>query len=93
MQFLVYVDIVAPEGQGEPGLGALRAAESVRAGELAEAGRLLRLWRVPGRWANWGLWDATDEEALHALLDGLPLRRYMSVEVHPLMEHPNDPWK
>jgi muconolactone delta-isomerase len=91
MQFLVHVDIETPPELGDAQVDALRVAESARAAELANSGHLLRLWRVPGRWANWGLWDAVNEVALLELLDSLPLRRYMSVEVHPLMEHPNDP--
>ena len=50
-----------------------------------------RLWRVPGRWANWGLWEAPDATALHEALNSLPLWPWMSIRVHPLARHPNDP--
>ena len=49
------------------------------------------LWRIPGRWANWSLYDVADATALHEALTSLPLYPWMDIEVHPLAEHPNDP--
>jgi muconolactone delta-isomerase len=66
-------------------------AEAVRAHELAAAGILRRLWRVPGRRANWGIWVAATTDELHAALESLPLFPYLSITVHPLATHPNDP--
>lgn len=91
MQFLVHVIVETPDAMSAADVARLRAAESARAAELAAAGVLLRLWRVPDRWANWGLWAAADEKALRDALDALPLRAYMTIQVHPLAEHPNDP--
>ena len=65
--------------------------ESVRAAELAEAGVLRRLWRIPGRRANWGIWTTSSTDELHEALASLPLYSYMSITVHPLARHPNDP--
>ncbi|WP_214106816.1 muconolactone Delta-isomerase family protein [Acrocarpospora catenulata] len=70
---------------------ALRAEEAVRARALAESGVLRRLWRIPGQWANWGLWMAYDEAELQAVLDSLPLRPYMHIDINALDSHPNDP--
>lgn len=72
-------------------VGGLRAAEAVKARELSSQGSILSLWRVPGRWANLGLWSAPNESALMELIDSLPLRPYMSVQVRPLEPHPSDP--
>ena len=66
------------------------AAEAARAEELFSAGALRRLWRIPGAWANWGLWEAADATELHALLSSLPLWRWLEVDVHPLASHPFD---
>ena len=67
-------------------------AQELEAGQrLAHAGALRRLWRIPGRWANWSLYDVADATALHEALSSLPLHPWMDIEVHPLAEHQNDP--
>lgn len=90
-EFLVAIDFTVPEDMSQSHLDALRVAESVRARELSAAGHLVRLWRVPGRWANWGLWRAADEVELRELLASLPLFPLASITVHPTEIHPNDP--
>ncbi len=91
MQFLVAMEVVLPSDMSVDRRTALYAAEAARAAELAADGVLKRLWRVPGRRANWGLWEATDATALHDALASLPLFPWLDVTVHPLAEHPNDP--
>ena len=91
MDFLVNIAISVPPELAESELKSLIKAESARARELAEAGVLLRLWRSSGSWANWGLWQAEDRAALDRSLASLPLHPYMTVTVHPVEQHPNDP--
>ncbi len=91
MEFLVHIDVLWPADGDRAERERLVAAESVRARELAEAGIIHRLWRIPGRWANWGLWVAPDATALHAAIASLPLYPWLSVDVHPLAKHPSDP--
>jgi muconolactone delta-isomerase len=91
MEFLVHIEITPPAAVPADTLARLREAEAARAAELGGAGILLRLWREPGRWANWGLWAAEGETALHAAIGSLPLRPYMAIAVHALEAHPNDP--
>ncbi|MCP2353561.1 muconolactone D-isomerase [Nonomuraea thailandensis] len=67
------------------------AAELARGQELARAGQLRRLWRIPGRWANWSLYEVADATELHNALTSLPLWPWMTVQVHALADHPNDP--
>lgn len=67
--------------------------EAERARELAQSGILRRLWRIPGRRANWGIWSAATTDELHDALSSLPLYPYLSITVHPLASHPNDPRK
>ena len=76
-----------------PGLAlALRVeARQLQGQQLAREGKLKRLWRIPGRWANWSLYDVADATELHAALTSLPLYPWMNIQVHALAEHPNDP--
>jgi muconolactone D-isomerase len=91
MEFLVNIEINWPP-EGDPKLKEeLFAAELIRGQELSREGKQRRLWRVPGRWANWVLWDVKDATELHAGISSLPLYPWMDVTVHPLAEHVNDP--
>src|SRR5260370_25793995 len=91
MEVPVHLVVPGPAGGDRAERERLVAAEGVRARELAEAGIIDRLWRIPGRWANWGLWVAPDATALHAAIASLPLYPWLSVDVHPLAEHPSAP--
>ena len=91
MEFLVHIEIRWPPDGDPSERERLVAAEATRARELAGEGIIRRLWRIPGRWANWGLWVAPDATALHAAISSLPFYPWLSVEVHPLAAHPNDP--
>lgn len=91
MEFLVHITVQWP-ADGDPSLrDQLIAKEGQRAAELAEAGIARRLWRVPGQWANYGLWQAADATALHEALASLPLYPWLDIVVHPLATHPSDP--
>ena len=91
MEFLVRIEVRWP-ADGDPARKAeLAEKEAARSRELAAAGTLKRLWRIPGRWANYGLWDAPDPTALHAAITSLPFFPWLDVEVTPLAQHPSDP--
>jgi muconolactone D-isomerase len=89
MEFLVYME-VGSIGTGEKALNLLKQ-EAERARELAQMGIMRRLWRVPGRRANWGIWNAATIDELHNAIASLPLYPHLTVTVHPLARHPNDP--
>lgn len=91
MEFLVNIEIRWPADADPSERERIFQAELARGRELAEAGLMRRLWRVPGRWANWGVWEAEDAATLHAAISSLPLWPWMDVTVHPLATHPNDP--
>ena len=91
MEFLVHIEIVWPPDAGAEKREQIFAEELLAGQRLAEAGSLRRLWRIPGRWANWSLYDVADATALHEALTTLPLYPWMDIEVHALAEHPNDP--
>jgi len=91
MEFLLNIEVTWPP-DGDPEERDRRiAAEGVRARELAAEGVIKRVWRIPGKWANWGLWEAPDATAIHAAIQSLPMWPYLRVEVYPLAAHPNDP--
>lgn len=91
MEFLVHTQAHIPADMDPQQRGELYTAEAATAAELARAGRLKRLWRIPGRTANWGLWEAADATELHAAIASLPLFPYFDTEVVPLAKHPSDP--
>jgi len=90
-EFLVRVELTAPEGIDPDELSDLRAREAARAKELVASGNILRLWRSDSAWGNWGLWRCTSREDLAQLMASLPLYPFMTVEVHNLRVHPSDP--
>ena len=91
MEFLVHIEIEWPADGDPDELARLTASERERARELSAEGTIRRLWRVPGRRANWGLWEAADPTALHGALTSLPMYPWLSIEVEPLAAHPSDP--
>ena len=91
MEFLVHIQIDWPPDAPEEERERIFAAELEAGQALARRGQLRRLWRIPGRWANWSLYDVADATELHEALTTLPLYPWMDIEVHPLAEHPNDP--
>jgi muconolactone D-isomerase len=93
VEFLVEIDVQWPADGDAERRTQLVAAEAQRAAELAEAGIIKRLWRRPGRWANFGLWEAADAGELHQAIASLPFFPWLKVTVHPLAVHPSDPAK
>lgn len=93
MEFLVNIEITWPPDANPARREEIFSAELERGQELSRQGYQRRLWRVPGRWANWGLWQAEDATELHEKISSLPLWPWMDVTVHPLAEHVNDPRK
>ena len=91
MEFLVEMQVGWPPDGDPEQKKMLIEGEHKRAVELAKAGTLKRLWRVPGRWANFGLWEAPDATELHKAISSLPFYPWLDVKVHPLAKHPNDP--
>ena len=65
MEFLVHIQVDWPVDIDPDEQQRLLAEEAVRARELGTEGRIKRLWRIPGRTANYGLWDAPDATILH----------------------------
>lgn len=91
MEFLLRIQVTwPPDGDAQEKARRIEA-EHERSQELAAEGIIKRVWRIPGQWANWGIWEADDATAIHAAVTSLPMWPYLEVEVHPLAQHPNDP--
>jgi muconolactone delta-isomerase len=94
VEFLTTLTLTVPDGTAQETVDDLKAREAVRARELADQGCLLRLWtppNQPGQWRTLGLWSAPDAAGLTAMLESLPLYKWMTVEATPLAPHPSDP--
>ena len=91
MEFLVHIEVRWPPDGDPEQLARLTEAERARGAELVAEGRIRRMWRIPGRRANWGIWEAPDATALHAAIASLPFFPWLDVEVIPLAAHPTDP--
>lgn len=87
MEFLVRIQFRAGDVPADQ-MAALLAAEDRRARELIAAGTLLRIWRVPGTFANIGLWSAPSATALHHALASLSLWPWLEISVEVLADHP-----
>ena len=90
-EYLVHIQVNWPPDGDPAKRDELMAAERARGRELVEDGVIRRLWRVPGRWANWGVWRADSPDELHAALASLPFFPWLDIQVIPLAGHPNDP--
>lgn len=91
MEFLVRIEVGYPPDRPSEERDRLIAAEMERAEELAANGTIRRLWRLPGRWANVGIWRADDASALHEALSSLPFFPWLDITVTALAAHPSDP--
>jgi muconolactone D-isomerase len=93
MEFLVHIEVNIPPGLlTDDQVAAIYEREAERGRVLADAGVIQRLWRIPGRRANWGLWETADADELHRVLSSLPIYPYIDVvEVIPTAAHPSDP--
>jgi L-iditol 2-dehydrogenase len=91
MYFLVEMNVQLPSDVDATTALDLRAAEAAATATLADEGSLMRLWRSVPDERTWSLWQAQDAVRLNAELDRLPLRRFMTVDVRQLIDHPHDP--
>lgn len=92
MEFLVHTEVRIPVGMfTDEEVAEIYAKEAERGRELGEAGVIKRLWRIPGRRANYGLWEAADATELHKHLAALPIFPFIDVEVTAVAAHPSDP--
>lgn len=93
-EYLVEMTTHVPAGTPSETVDDIRAREAARSRDLAADGAVLRLWRpplAPGEWRTIGLFAASDDRQLDALLTSMPLHVWRTDVVTPLAAHPNDP--
>jgi muconolactone delta-isomerase len=97
-EYLVTFTVSTPPASEAEAFATANVGEAASAHAHALTGRLLRLWTlqvdandgsVAGR--ALGLWSDADPADLRAVLDALPLTRWMRSDVLPLSPHPSDP--
>ena len=89
MLFLVRMDVQIPHDLPAAKADEIKAREKAYAQTLQQDGRWRHLWRVVGEYANYSVFDVTDNDELHKLLSQLPLFPYMKLQVTPLAQHPS----
>jgi len=93
-EFLTTFTVTFPRDTPTAEVDEARRREAERTRDLAEQSHLGRLWTLPPEGDSWralGLWSARDEAELQEIVDALPLTKWMTTEITPLSEHPNDP--
>jgi muconolactone D-isomerase len=88
MLFHVTITVRVPPDIDPEKVRELSEREHERAAELQHQGKWLHLWRIAGQWANVSIFKVDDPGELHEILESLPLRPYMDVEVSALCKHP-----
>jgi muconolactone D-isomerase len=88
MLFHVNIVVHVPPDVDVVKIKELSEREHERAAELQREGKWLHLWRIAGKWANISIFKVDSPAELHDILESLPLRPYMDVEVSALCKHP-----
>lgn len=93
-EFFTIFTIRIPAQAVEEMVRDVTAREAAAARKHADDGALARLWLLsaePGPTRVVGLWRAADQQQVQAILDSLPMSRWMTTEIIPLSAHPSDP--
>ncbi|MGI0526615.1 muconolactone Delta-isomerase [Rhizobium giardinii] len=89
MLFHVRMDVNIPHDLPSAEAADIIARERAYSQELQRAGKWRHIWRIAGKYANYSVFDVKDNAELHDVLSGLPLFKFMDIEVMPLLRHPS----
>ncbi|OTP66148.1 Muconolactone isomerase [Caballeronia sordidicola] len=81
----VHLPLDMPTAQADE----IKAREKAYSQELQRSGKWQQLHRVVGEYANYSVFDVDSHDELHAILSGLPLFPYMTMNVTALAHHPS----
>lgn len=90
MLFAVKMDIYLPADMDADERADLLAREKEYSQQMQKSGVWPHIWRCAGQYSNLSVLDVESNQHLHDVLSGLPLFPYMTLEVTPLAQHPND---
>ena len=92
MRFLVHIKVQPLPGDWtKEQQDDIRRREVARVVELMHEGKLRSaIFRIPGRNANYAIWEAESFEELDRTLRSLPLHPFMLLDVLPIMAHPSE---
>lgn len=89
MLFHVRMDVNIPRDLPSDEVADILAREKAYSQDLQRQGKWRHIWRIAGQYSNISIFDVADNDELHALISGLPLFRFMRIEVAPLLRHPS----
>lgn len=89
MLFHVRMDVKLPHDLPAAQAADILAKEKAYSQELQRSGKWRHIWRIAGEYANYSILDVKDNAELHEILSGLPLFKFMHIEVTPLLRHPS----
>ncbi|MDO1583269.1 muconolactone Delta-isomerase [Rhizobium oryzicola] len=89
MLFHVRMNVNLPHDLPASDVAEILQKEKAYSQELQRNGTWRHIWRIAGQYANISIFDVADNEELHRLLSGLPLFKFMDIEVMPLLRHPS----
>jgi muconolactone D-isomerase len=83
------MDVKIPQDLAESEVTDILAREKAYSQQLQKTGQWRHIWRLAGQYANFSIFDVKDNSELHEILTGLPLFKFMQIEVTPLLRHPS----
>ncbi len=89
MLFHVRMNVNIPGDLPQAEAAEIIAREKAYSQELQKSGKWRHIWRIVGQYANFSVFDVKDNAELHEILSGLPLFKFMEIEVTPLVRHPS----
>lgn len=89
MLFHVRMDVHIPYDLPPEQAAEILAREKAYSQQLQQSGKWRHIWRIAGQYANYSVFDVKDNAELHEILSGLPLFKFMQIEVTPLLRHPS----
>ena len=89
MLYQVKMDVNIPLDFDEKLAADIKATEKAYSQDLQQQGKWRHIWRISGQYSNISIFDVESNEELHTLLQGLPLYKFMKIEVTPLNRHPS----
>lgn len=89
MLYHVKMDVNIPLDFDENLAADIKATEKAYSQALQKQGKWRHLWRISGQYSNISIFDVESNEELHTILQGLPLYKFMNIEVMALNRHPS----